>query len=223
MNNKELFVNALFRTLFRIFFRINIKAFDQVPMTGPLLMLTNHTSTIEGPMVYVFLHPRKVVALAKKELWEHKFTGFLMNLWHSIPVDRENMSRESMEKCFGILDKGEILAIAPEGTRNKNGNLQQGKAGVAYIAHKKQATLLPMVTLGFEKFSYNLKRLRRTPITIIVGKPFEVVQKGGRLDAEVRQKLVDEMMMRLAELMPRSQWGYYANRPIEYQYTRTIQ
>ncbi len=222
MKKIEPLVNAIFRLGFRMFFRLDIKTLGQVPASGPMLLVANHVSTLDGPMLYVFLQPRRIIALAKKQLWDHKFTGWVMDMWRSIPVDRENMGRESMDQCFEVLDRGEILAIAPEGTRSIDGNLQQGKAGVAFIAHKKQAPLLPVVTLGFEKFSHYFKRFRRTPITIVVGKPFTLVQKGGRIDANTRQEIVDEMMMRLAQLMPRSQWGFYKDREITFRHTADL-
>ncbi|MHC1692359.1 MAG: lysophospholipid acyltransferase family protein [Sphaerochaetaceae bacterium] len=222
MKYSERFVNALLRGLFHLLFRLDTKALDQLPHTGPALMIVNHTSNFEGPMIYVFSQPRKMVALAKKQLWDHWITGFLMNLWHSIPVDRENMGRESMDQCFEVLERGELLAIAPEGTRSKDGTLQEGKAGVAFIAYRKQVPLLPIVTLGFERFSQNIKHLRRTPITIKVGKPFEIIQKSGRLDAITRQALVDEIMLRLAELMPPDRWGFYQNRTLDFKLTRSL-
>jgi len=189
---------------------------------GPAIIVSNHTSNFEGPLLYVFMQKRPLVALAKKELWQKPLTRFAMNLWGSIAVDRENMSRQTLQECFEALDNKTILAIAPEGTRSKDGSLQSGKAGVAFIAHKKDAPLIPIATLGFENFPKNIKRLKRTPIRIVVGKPFEIIQKGGRLAAQTREDLIDEIMMRLAVLMPPSQWGHYAGRKPEFVLTREI-
>lgn len=222
MKRTDRFVNALFRTLFRMFYKIDTKALDKIPMHGPLLMMVNHTSVWEAPMLYVFLQPRRLFAMAKKELWDHAFTGYLMNSWQCIPVDRGNMGRETMEACFQVLDRKDILAIAPEGTRSKDGALQKGRAGVAYIAHKKQAPLLPVVVLGFDKHGERRKPFRRKRVTVAVGEPFEIIQKGGRLDAAGRQAVIDEIMLRLAALMPPERRGYYRDRPFEYRLTRVI-
>jgi 1-acyl-sn-glycerol-3-phosphate acyltransferase len=67
-----------------------------------------------------------------------------------------------------------------------------------------------------------MKRLRRTAISIKVGKPFEIIQKGGRIDAETRQKLADEIMLYLAALMSEEKRGYYRGKPIEFTLTQTI-
>ncbi|RFU95188.1 1-acyl-sn-glycerol-3-phosphate acyltransferase [Sphaerochaeta halotolerans] len=222
MKLSERIVNGLLRAFFRICFKIDRSELKNVPMEGPLLMMVNHTSNLEGPMLYEFLQPRKLHAMAKQELWENTFMAYLMETWGSIPVDRENMGRATMDACFKVLDQNHILAIAPEGTRSKDGTLQQGKGGVAFIAHKKNVPMIPVAVMGFEKTKANMKRLRRTAISIKVGKPFEIIQKGGRIDAETRQKLADEIMLHLAVLMSEEKRGYYRGKPIEFTLTQNI-
>ncbi len=222
MKLSERMINSLLRTFFRLFFRIDRSELAKVPQAGPLLMMVNHTSNLEGPMLYAFLQPRPLHALAKQELWEHKFMAYLMNMWKSIPVDRQNMGRSTMDACFKVLEEQHILAIAPEGTRSKDGNLQEGKGGVAFIAHKKDVPMIPVVVMGFPSFSANIKRLKRTVITIKVGEVFEIIQKGGRIDAETRQALADEIMMRLAAMMPNDMRGHYKDRDIVFSLTQTV-
>lgn len=221
MSLKERIVNAILRALFRLFFKINIDEFQKMPHEGPFIILANHTSALDGPMMYVFMRPRNMVAMAKKELWNNFATRFLMNLWNSIPVDRENMERQTLESCFAILDKGDILAIAPEGTRSKDGSLQEGKEGVAFIAYRKKVPMVPIVTIGLENFKQNIKRLKRTEVTIKIGNPFEITAQG-RLNAESRKQLIDEIMMKLVELLPPSLHGYYTGKNIEYKLTSPI-
>ncbi|MDT3360226.1 MAG: 1-acyl-sn-glycerol-3-phosphate acyltransferase [Spirochaetota bacterium] len=222
MKLSERMINSLLRTFFRLFFRIDRSELAKVPQAGPLLMMVNHTSNLEGPMLYAFLQPRPLHALAKQELWEQKFMAYLMDMWKSIPVDRQNMGRSTMDACFKVLEDRHILAIAPEGTRSKDGNLQEGKGGVAFIAHKKDVPMIPVAVMGFPSFSKNIKRLRRTVITIKVGEVFEIVQKGGRIDADTRQALADEIMMRLAIMMPNEMRGHYKDKDIVFTLTRTL-
>ncbi len=212
-------MNATFRFLLRIVYKFDASEFDKIPKTGPLLLLANHTSVFDGPLMYVFMQPSNILAMAKKELWDHWFTRTVMNAWHSIKVDRDNMSRETMETCFKVLKEGKILAMAPEGTRNKEGSLQEGKAGVAFIAYKAQVPLIPVVTLGFNDVKKNLKKLKRTPLLIKVGTPFEIVQKSGRMDGATRSELNDEIMLRLAALLPDDKKGFYAGKMREYRLT----
>ncbi|MDD3058743.1 MAG: lysophospholipid acyltransferase family protein [Sphaerochaeta sp.] len=220
MKITERLINSLLRTFFRLFFRIDRSELSKIPHEGPLLMMVNHTSNLEGPMLYAFLQPRKLHAMAKQELWDHKFMAYLMELWGSIPVDRQNMGRATMDACFKVLDEQHILAIAPEGTRSHDGKLQEGKGGIAFIAHKKGTPMIPVAVMGFTDFKKNIKRLRRTVITVKVGEVFEIVQKGGRIDADTRQALADEIMLRLAALMPPSLRGHYEGMPISFTLTK---
>ncbi len=186
-------------------------------------MIVNHVSNLEGPLMYLFMRPRKTIALAKRELWEHPVMRKLMQWWETIPIDRTGMDRAAMDECFAVIKRGDILCLAPEGTRSKHGMLQQGKDGVGYIAGKALVPILPVSHYGIEDFSRNIKRLRRTSVTITVGKPFVIELGGRRLSSDVRQAITDEMMRRLAETLPEAYRGFYADRMDEpYTFTRNM-
>ncbi|MGI6433271.1 MAG: lysophospholipid acyltransferase family protein [Sphaerochaetaceae bacterium] len=220
MSITERFINALFRFLFRLLYTFDAKEFAKVPRKGPLMIVANHTSALDGPLMYVFLRPRRMSALAKEELWNHWFTRFVMNLWTSIPINRQNMSKEAMNSCFSVLRNGNILAVAPEGTRSSDGALQQGKAGVAFIAYKEAVPLVPITLTGFEHSRRYWKKLRRAPLELRVGPVFEIVDNQGRLDAAKREHLVDEIMLRLAQQLPASLQGYYQDHPQVFTLTK---
>lgn len=219
MKTTERLINSLLRGFFRLFFRIDRSELSKVPHEGPLLMMVNHTSNLEGPMLYAFLQPRNLHALAKQELWKNKFMAYLMEMWKSIPVDRENMGRATMDACFKVVEQGHILAIAPEGTRSKDGCLQEGKGGVAFIAHKKDIPMIPVAVTGFNEAKASFARFRRPIVTIKVGPVFEIKQKGGRIDADTRQALADEIMLRLAQLIPEQKRGHYQGKEIVFSLT----
>lgn len=205
--------NALLSLVLRITCRLDIQDLkDKVPMEGPMIIVSNHISTLEGPLLYLFMRPRHTIALAKQELWEKSFTRHLMQWWECIPVNREGMDREALNACFSVLDRKDILCIAPEGTRTEDGRLIQGKAGTGFIAFKKKVQILPIANYGIEDFSKNIRRLRRTPVTIKVGKPFIIESDKRRLNNEERQQVTDEMMLRIAELMPSEYHGFYADK-----------
>ena len=216
----ERLVNGFFRFCFRIFFRLNLDVLNSVRTEGPLLIITNHPSIFEGPMLYVFLQPRPLIGLAKRELFLRKTSGWLMKLWQAIPVDVHGLSKESMDRVFQEVDKSSFLVIAPEGVRTNEGTLRRGKPGVAYIAYRKQVPVLPITTVGFEGFWKNLKRLRRTTVSITVGNPFEFFGHTGRLTPALRQEMTDEMMLRLAPLLPEQARGVYRDWDYSWRYTR---
>ncbi len=203
--------NSFFRGLLRVTCRLDREELKKVPQTGPMIIITNHINVLEGPLLYLFMRPRNTIAMAKQELWNHAFTKRIMEWWECIPVNRGMLDRDAMNACFRVLDDEDLLCIAPEGTRSPDGRLQQGKAGTGFIAAKKRVPILPIANFGMEDYLKNFKRLKRTPVSIRVGKPFMVTIDKKRLSAEERQGLTDEMMIRLAKLMPDSYHGFYAS------------
>ncbi len=220
MSIRESIINFIIRGILRTLFRFDPSALKQVPLKGPMLLITNHVSVFEGPFLYVYLRPRRTIALAKRQLWNNWFTRIMMETWKSIPVDRGMLDRKAMDQCFKVLKEGDFLCLAPEGTRSKEGKLKKGKAGTAYFSLREQVPVIPVVTMGFEAFPRNIRRLRRTPITIKVGIPFDVIPPPGRITNDIRQEVTDEMMVHLADLMPESLQGYYADHKREFRYTR---
>lgn len=204
--------NALMRTIFRITCRVHPEELEAIPQHGPFILVINHISVLEAPMMYLFMRPRNTIALAKKELWEHAVTRRIMQWWECIPIDRNGLDREALSSCFSVLEQQDILCIAPEGTRSADGSLQQGKAGTGYIAAKSRVPILPVANYGIESYGRNIRRLRRTDVHFTVGTPFVISSEKKRFSAEERQQITDEMMIRIARLLPPEYRGYYADR-----------
>jgi len=89
--------------------------------------------------------------------------------------------------------------------------LQRGHPGVVTIALKSGAPLLPLVFYGGEAIGDNVRRLRRTPFHILVGEPFHVEVDKEKVSRDVRQRIADEIMYRMAALLPPAYRGKYAN------------
>jgi len=96
----------------------------------------------------------------------------LFSLYGAIPLRRGEADVVALRKSLDALDAGNILALAPEGTRSGDGRLQRGHPGVVTIALHSGAPVLPMACYGYEIFKHNFKRLRRTDFRIVVGNPF---------------------------------------------------
>jgi 1-acyl-sn-glycerol-3-phosphate acyltransferase len=111
------------------------------------------------------------------------------------------------------------MAIAPEGTRSKDGRLQPGKPGVVALAVRCQTPLFPVAFYGYENFWANFKRLRRSDFHLAVGKPFYLKLEGELPTREVRQAITDEIMYKIAELLPEKYRGCYQfNSQVQYRY-----
>ncbi|MFC2078068.1 lysophospholipid acyltransferase family protein [Candidatus Bipolaricaulota bacterium] len=183
-----------------------------VPTHGPLILVTNHISFLEIPVLWKHLRPRRVVGLAKAEAWENPFLGRLLNMWEAIPIRRGANDITALRKSLAVLKEGRILGLAPEGTRSGDGRLQRGRSGAVTIALRGDAPLLPVAYWGGEKLKACVRRLRRTPFHFNVGEPFRIVTDGIRVTSEIRQQIVDEIMVQLAKLLPTEYHGVYADR-----------
>jgi len=205
------FVNTAVKAGTAVICRIDAPNLDKIPRQGPLIVYSNHTGQIEVPLLYSHLQPRPVTGIAKVETWDGWFLRWIFNLWGAIPIRRGEADLEAVRKSLDALEKGHILAIAPEGTRNKTGKLIRAYPGVITLALRSGAPLLPVAHWGGENFLANLKGMKRTDFHIRVGEPFKLNPCADRVSREVRQQMVDEMMYRLAALMPDYYRGAYAD------------
>ncbi len=214
-------VNWLLRRVFQAVCRIDIAELSKVPQEGPLILVGNHINFLEAPVLLPHLDPRPVTGIAKRESWKNPLFNFLFDLWEIIPIDRGQVNQETFRLSLAALEQGKILAIFPEGTRSKDGSLLQGKPGVVALAMRSKVPLLPIAFYGYENFWANLKRLRRTDFHIVVGKPFCLDTSGAALSRDARQVVTDEIMYKVAELLPERYRGYYhAVDTVDYQYIK---
>jgi 1-acyl-sn-glycerol-3-phosphate acyltransferase len=203
------FMNTVIRLGTDILCRIDKSDIPKIPARGPLILVTNHISSLEVPLLFVHLQPRKMIGLAKIETWDNKFMGWLFNLWDAIPLRRGAADLDAIRACLEVLKSGEILAVAPEGTRSYNGRLLRGQPGISLIALHAGAPILPIAHWGGEDFGANLKKLKRTDFHIRVGKLFYLNAKGEKVNGQIRQAMADEIMSQIAVLMPEEYRGEY--------------
>jgi 1-acyl-sn-glycerol-3-phosphate acyltransferase len=166
---------------------------------------------MDAPLVYTHLQPRKLTGFAKAETWQNPAIGLLFDLWGAIPVQRGQADTNAFRSGLEALRQGKILGIAPEGTRSGHGRLQRGLPGIVILAQHSEAPILPLVYYGGEKLLDNINRLKRTDFNIRVGKLFKLIFPEGKLDREVRKKMVDEIMYQMASLLPEEYRGHYSD------------
>lgn len=216
-------VNTILKFLIHILLKVDSSELKKVPPAGPLLMVANHVNFLDAPVVISHLHPRPTTGLVKKESWDTPFMAFLFNTWGGIPIDRDIADFSAFKKAIVALKEGKILAVAPEGTRTEDGRMIEGKPGVAMLAIKADVPLRPMAYFGHENFKENIKHLKRTPFHIRVGDPFRINLNGQTKNKDLMQDLTDEMMIRIARLLPEEYRGVYAERVDEpEQFLETI-
>ncbi len=191
--------------------RIDAAQLSKIPAQGPLILAMNHINFMDVPVFYTQLEPRLITGFAKAESWDDPLLGWLFRLYGGIPIRRGSADLTALRAGLKALKAGQILAVAPEGTRSGDGRLQRGNAGVVFVASRSGAPLLPVVYYGAENYLSNLKRLRRTDFHIVVGQPFYLQTEGIKVTSDVRRQLVDEIMWQMAALLPPYYRGEYAN------------
>ncbi|RJP47652.1 MAG: 1-acyl-sn-glycerol-3-phosphate acyltransferase [Anaerolineaceae bacterium] len=205
------FVFIVIKIGLSILCRVDAADLSKVPARGPLIAISNHTGSLEVPMLFTWLQPRPLTGWAKIETWNNPIMAWLFNVWGAIPVRRGEADMSALRAALDKLSQGYIFGVAPEGTRNKTGKLLRAHPGAATLAFRSNAPILPIVHWGGEKFLPNLKRLRRTGFSMRVGRPFTINTKGERITREERQQVVDEMMYQLAALLPEEYRGEYSD------------
>jgi 1-acyl-sn-glycerol-3-phosphate acyltransferase len=204
-------VNLAVRVYTHLVCRIDAPDLDKVPMQGPLIVIANHTGQIEVPLLFAHLQPRPITGWAKVETWDNWFLNLIFDLWGAIPIRRGEADMSALRKGLQALKEGFIFAVAPEGTRNMTGKLLRAHPGAVIIALHSGVPVLPIAHWGGENYFRNLKRFRQTDFHIRVGESFRLNTEGVKITAQVRQQIADEMMYRLAALMPEEYRGEYSN------------
>ena len=209
MNFSLHLITFILRVYFRLTLRLDARGMEKVPAQGPLIIISNHTGQIEVPVLATLLQPRKITGWAKAEAFENPFLRWVFGAWGIIPVHRGEADIKSLKLALRSIEKGLIFGIAPEGTRNYTGKLKRALPGAVTLALHSGATIIPIAHWGGEIYLKNLKKFKRSDFHLRVGEPFTIDTKGVKVSAELRQQIVDEMMVQLALLLPEEYRGEY--------------
>lgn len=203
-------VNKIIKFITNLLLKIDDSELVNVPKEGPLIVAANHVNFLDAPVLITHLYPRKTTGLVKKETWDKPLLAFLFNLWEGIPIDRDVADFSAFKKAKQALKVMKILAVAPEGTRSEDGQLIRGKPGISILARQTEAPIIPIAYYGHENFIQNIKRLKRTPMKIKVGKPFRLNFSGKTKSKELMQDTADAIMLEITKLLPAKYHGIYS-------------
>jgi 1-acyl-sn-glycerol-3-phosphate acyltransferase len=198
-----------FRGITNLICRIDDAELDQVPKQGPLIIYTNHVNILEIPIIYTHLQPRRVHGMLLAERWKIPVLSWVLDVTETIPLQRGVADIDAIRTGLQALEKGEIIIIAPEGTRSHDGILQPAHPGVVLLALHSGAPLMPVVSFGAERYTENLSRLKRTDFHLRVGKKFHLDDHGEKVTRQVREKMMHEMMWQMASILPTQYRGGY--------------
>lgn len=207
------FITFIVELLLKILCKVEGDKLESVPRQGPLILVVNHINFLEVPLIYTLLLPRRVCGIIKKETWDNWFLRILAKEWGAIPVDRETPGTSTFKEAGKALKEERILCVAPEGTRSGNGVLAKGQQGVVFLALQNRVPILIVAHYGVENFWSNIKRLKRTRVTFVVGKPFMLTSEM-KITKKVYQEVTDQIMARMASMLPERYRGVYADMKI---------
>ncbi len=202
---------ATFRPLLSICFSWKAEGRENVPLTGPLILVANHVHVLD-PILLVFTLPRWITFVAKEELFRSLFLRFWLRWAGSLPLQRDGKVREKqriLEGAKKALDEGSILGMFPEGGRSRDGKLRKGKPGSAVIASKTHVPLLPVGVIGTDKIHGIGWLWKRPRIVVKIGKPFKLPPTNNKISKAQMQSLTTQMMREIAALLPPEYQGAY--------------
>lgn len=206
----------LVRAAFVPLLRLDVRGRENVPRSGPLIVACNHLHNFD-PAVVGSVFPRNLFYMAKKELFAVPVFGHIIAFYGAFEVDRGSADRAALRYAVHVVEDGEALFMFPEGTRSLTGRIEKVLPGAAFVALRTGAPILPVAVTGTQTLPLDekaakagRKRRGRVPVTVTFGTPFHLAPgpNGKRPDM---QTATDEMMRRVAALLPPEYRGIYAD------------
>jgi 1-acyl-sn-glycerol-3-phosphate acyltransferase len=201
---------AALRLPFDLIVHVDAEGLDNIPPTGPAILMINHVAFLD-PVMLIACVQRRIVPMSKIENLRLPGVNLLIRLWGAINVRRGEVDRAALRQAIEALKAGHLLLMAPEGTRSKSGELQAPHDGIAYVATRTGAMVIPVGIVGTPDIARNWKRLRRTHVRVTLGRPFYFETAGARVGREELAQMTREAMYQLAAVLPPQQRGAFAD------------
>lgn len=208
-------IRFLIRIGLKLIARFEIRGKENVPLTGGMIIASNHIGILDIVMVYFGIDRTDLFIPVAEKFEKIGWIRWLGKQLNFLFVDRFNPDLKALRKMIALMEEGKCLVIAPEGTRSRVGSLNEGKPGVAYLAARSGFPIVPVAITGTADpvILGNVKRLRKSNITLTGGKPFIIPPLPKTNRDEALKNYTDEIMCQIAALLPERYRGVYANHP----------
>ena len=202
-------VNAVFRRLMDI----EVSGQEHLPLTGGCILTTNHLSRLDTPLFLTCANRDDFCALVTDKYRSNPFFALFIKITSSIWINREIADHAAIRAALSKIKAGWMLGIAPEGTRSRVGSLIQAKSGTVLLAERAGVQIIPVGIQGTEECMAKLRRFNRPSIKVSYGAAYSMpsIDRNDR-ESSVRRN-TDEMMCRIAALLPEQYHGFYRGNP----------
>ena len=195
-------LHPMLRFLLPAICKVEIEGVENVPRHGATALMINHVSYLDPIVVTAGIPFRHTISLSKVENFAIPVLGWLLRQWGHYPIHRGQFDRRALMQTIALLQSGQMVLMAPEGTRDSRG-LQPGKEGLAYVATKANAVIVPAAICGAEDWKQRMGRLRRAYARVVFGKAFRFrAEAGKRVPRERLTRMTNEAMYQLALSFP---------------------
>jgi 1-acyl-sn-glycerol-3-phosphate acyltransferase len=199
--------------LFKILSRLEVIGLENVPSSGAVLLAPNHLNILDPPLMFALLERKDITALAADKHKQNAIYRWLIESAGGIWINREEADFNALRLARAHLQAGGLLGIAPEGTRSRTGALIPAKTGIAYLADRAGVPVVPAALYGTEDALQQLLRFHRPAIHIQFGDPFRLPPIERKTREADLQRNTDEIMCRIAVMLPEKYRGVYAEHP----------
>ena len=204
----------LIRTGFNLLSNFRVEGAEYIPASGPIILTTNHISRLDYPALLMCTNREDVIAIVATKYREKVFFRWIIETLRAIWIERETSDFSAFREAIEYLNRGWIVGISPEGTRSTTGVLQAGKPGAALLVRKTGLPVLPAAVSGTADMGKQLSHFRKMDILVKFGEPYQIPLPGGEEETkDWLKKAIDEIMCRIAALLPPERRGIYADHP----------
>ena len=188
--------------LFKVLFRYKIEGGENIPKEGPFILASNHASYLDPAMSALAAAPREVNFMAKASLFRFPVFGTFLRMMNSFPVNRDIIDRAAIITTIRLLSEGKPVVMYPEGTRVKGGKLGEALPGVAMLAVKTGAPIVPVGIIGTgDVLPVGAKFPRLKKLIARVGEPIRVESLVATERKAKEAELTGKMMAEIGKLV----------------------
>ncbi|MBI2168215.1 MAG: 1-acyl-sn-glycerol-3-phosphate acyltransferase [Actinobacteria bacterium] len=212
-------VKGILTPLLRVLFRVRVEGRENVPSHGPVILASNHLSFLDSIFIPLVLR-RRVTFVAKADYFDSWKTRWFFQGVGQIPIRREggSASERALASALDVLRDGQVFGIYPEGTRSRDAKLHKGHTGVARLALRSGAAIVPVGLVGTRECQPPDRTLPKffVPITLRFGAPIDVARFAGHEgDRLVLRQITDEVMFEIRELSGQEYDDTYSTKKAE--------